>query len=154
MNCQEALELMLETETSQLRLQPGGGLETHLAECALCAAKAERLAACGAELRAAYAQLSPYTPPDDVAAAVLSASASSKPRRRSRTRAVVSLAALTSLAAAALLLLLQHDRRVDDPPAVEAAATPFEVDVPPDKNAMVFHTRNPNITVVWIYSGD
>lgn len=74
----------------------------------------------------------------------------------SRRTQRVTWATFASLAAAAVFMLMAwHSREAavaDD--AGSAPRAPFSVTVPANQSAIVFETNNPNITVVWLYSGD
>lgn len=71
------------------------------------------------------------------------------------TRRVVAVTGFIGIAAAlTLFVVARRDRSaaVDAmSPVPVADSTSIAVEVPHDRNAIVFATKNPNISVVWIY---
>lgn len=140
MRCQDALERMLEAEPSALRGDDTAdpGLARHLRECARCRAVADALVE---ELDALDAGL------DHVA----------RPSRAPRRRSVATWAPLAAAAVLAAALLLGRDAgrtAIPDrgPEAVDTGQTArVAVTLPADRGGAVMSTRNPNITIVWLY---
>jgi hypothetical protein len=88
-----------------------------------------------------------------IAAKVVSIRANAWRRRRAAVAGLLSLAA----AAAVVLVVAGRNRVVPMTPSVQlatpadSAASAIAVEVPEGKNAIVFATKNPLISVVWIY---
>ena len=156
MNCDDARGWLLDAEPEALARMDASPVAEHLQSCAACRDAASRILAGHRELCAAYGALSPRAG----AAAVV------RGVRERQTVAVTALgrhrlavAGLVSLAAAATVLIAvaRRDRvppvRQAIPPGVvaDSVASAIAVDVPEGRNAIVFATRNPLISVVWIY---
>ncbi len=112
------------------------------------------------ELRSAYLAVLPREAAGDVAQRAIGAlpdMLSMLPHTRSRRRTAV--AGLLSLATAAAIVLAvsRRDRAAPTLPAArpgtpaDSTPSPIAVEVPEGRNAAVFATRNPLISVVWIY---
>jgi len=124
MNCQEARDLLLQADLPALRGMDGSALATHVQSCPACRRASDLILQDTALLH-------------DVL---------DRPRQRRRA---ARMALPVAIAAAAALVLVLSPR--DGPPVGSAAdAPPVRVGVT-DRNAAVFETRNPNITVVWLF---
>jgi len=154
LDCAQTREALLEADPHALRTGAPGALGRHLATCSRCRADALRITQFTGALATRLA-----SPPALDARAVVHA-ARRPPRHPSRRRHLVG-AGLPLAAAAVLATLLLVGREASDdslpgPPAnrepLTALATPVvEFTPPPDRNAVVLQTRNPDITVVWLY---
>jgi hypothetical protein len=138
MNCIEAREAMLVVEPAELR---GGNtlLAAHVRWCDECRTRAERLAG---DL-------------DLLTAAVLNRRATTTVRESRPSR--VALLAGLPIAAALLITatVVAHNKHARTPAVVPmATSNSVSVDVAPGQNAAVFATSDPNVTVVWISSGE
>lgn len=168
MNCERALDRMLEAEPAELRGEGGTELARHIRGCPRCQRTAGVLVA---ELSALDAALDAYAEEGDPEVAADAALAAiragsvpgrARPHRGGRMRATRGLAArlgagLGLAAAAALAALLLRGPSGPTPPPPSAAGSPdprepaVAVTPPPGRGAAVLQTRNPDITVVWLY---
>lgn len=173
MNCVDAREALLEAELPMAEGGNSSPLAKHLHECANCGALAVALQNQHQATQSYYQGLRPRMSSDALATAVLDGP-TVLPMRRStaagsvlhvsqlrspgKRRGMVAAAFLgASIAAGMTLFVLHRDatgRRDAYDRESSARRVPIEVEVPSNQNAIVFETRNPNITVVWIYSGD
>ncbi len=117
---------------------------------------AQRLAAA---VHACVKELPPRQAPHAVASKVFAAARTEAPARQRRSAMRTVGFGLVPVVAAALLMLVIHIRRDARRDALQASidaafASPIavtSVKVPPGRNAIVFKTQDPNISVVWIY---
>lgn len=150
MRCEEARRALLEAEPATLRPGESDDLGRHLDACERCRRAAARIL----EGNRALNEWFDRAPALDVDAVV--ADAAGAPRRTGRlVRWGAALAAAASLAA--LLLVGREASEVtapsaspSPPPAVAAAPLP-DLALPPGRNAVVLETRDPDITVIWLY---
>jgi hypothetical protein len=178
MTCEEMRNFLLEASVDEVAaaMETRGTREyAHLRECAGCSALAERLADGFGQLAAEYRSLSSGFDADAAALSLVatahgttgrsdiassSVTSSNLARRhpngagRRRTRYEFAATLLALSVAAVLLLLLSR-------PAAEQGAniatdedfsSPVAVEVGENQNAIIFETRDPKITVVWLYS--
>ncbi|MBW3553506.1 MAG: hypothetical protein KY466_08350 [Gemmatimonadetes bacterium] len=152
MTCRDALERMMEAEPAVLEgaASADAALAEHLRGCGRCRAVADVLARELAALDAGLGEL---------------ASPGADPREQLRPRFAVSGTRVWKwipLAAAALAAVLLLGRSGPPPgggpgPAEltaedrEPRATTLAVTLPENRGAAVMSTRNPKITVVWLY---
>jgi hypothetical protein len=140
---------MHEAELAELRGEGSTVLAVHVRQCSGCARRAGMLVQA-----------------TDVLAGMLEADGRDAELEVHRIRAIVRRTwpgrlAAASIAAAALLLFAVGLNRLDPggPPdavvtdASSLQATP-EVEIPTGRNAVVFRTSNPKITVVWYYPSE
>lgn len=151
MNCELALERMLDADPEELEDRGDSELVVHIQGCGRCQAVA-------AELLAGHQMLAAQIHSVDVdrgVEAVLPAVrrvATLRVRRRRLIRF-----ALPAAAAAVLALLATRDPLPSlplvDPPAQLAGQSRVQptVRLAPNTNALVLETTNPKITVVWFY---
>ena len=125
MNCQEARDLILQADLPALRGMDGSALATHVQSCAACRRASDRIL-------------------EDTA--LLGDALDHHPVRLHRAGRV---AVPVAIAAAAALVLLLSPR--GGPPVDSAADAPPVMVGVTDRNAAVFETPNPNITVVWLF---
>lgn len=173
MNCDTALDRMLEAEPSELRGDTGSTLGRHLAGCPRCRRVAGVLATAMESLDTTLATYGEAGDADAAAEAALAAvrraepSPADPPSRRGRrtggpapTPLLLSPRAWVPLAAAALVaVVLLADGDGPAPPAGEAGSTGrpealaprLAVAPPPGRSAAVLETRNPDITIIWLY---
>jgi hypothetical protein len=158
MRCEDARRELLEADIDEMQEGTMSPLSLHLDACARCRALAAEIRAFDDVMRADYAALVPGRTTDE--AARLAYVAPKVPGRRrvaaQRRRGVLIASALgIPLAAALLIFAVNADQPLErETTAPPASLEPVAVEVPPDQNAIVFATRNPSITVVWLYPGE
>ena len=152
MNCELALDRMLEADPEELALESHTELGVHIGGCERCRAVADEILAGQQTLGDAVRGLEAKGKVDAV---VHSVRAAVSTRRR---RKVVSVALLPLAAAAVFVLLVIRDGgRTPTPPLptqwIAQADVPSRpvITLPPATNAMVLQTENPKISVVWFY---
>lgn len=146
MTCDEARRLILEAEPAELAGEGGSPLAAHLRMCGACARRAAAVLRGQADLDRALGALGPGLGAGTAERMAVSA-------RRTGRRWLLPAAGLAAAAALVAVALLD----IDGPPPEGAAALPPVEDVPthvelqlsPERPAMVLATRNPAITVVW-----
>ena len=153
-NCEMALEQMLESDVEDLTGESGTDLAAHIAACERCQAVASEIVDGQRRLADSLRAMESGRRVD----AVLDEVRSQATRRRRRARVFGALVPLA--AAAALALLITSDRSGTVPPPSDAVVSESATAVPPPRtmvrlppatNAMVLKTDNPTITVVWFY---
>ncbi len=151
MNCELALEGMLDADPEELEGRGDSGLDVHIQGCGRCQAVAAELLA-GHEMLAARILSVELDRGVEAVLPAVRRAATQRIRRRRLTRF-----ALPAAVAAALVLLAIRDRAPStplvDPPAQLAGQPPAQpsVRLAPNTNALVLQTNNPKITVVWFY---
>jgi anti-sigma factor RsiW len=151
-NCDVALERMLEADPDELAGRGDSELALHVAGCARCGAVAAELLAGQETLAAGLRSLEGGRDVEVVLDGVRRAAARRRRRRRLLSRVAAPLAA-----AAALALLVVGDRgsqvrpQASLPPRAAVSRPEQTVRLAPNTNAVVFETDNPKITVVWFY---
>ena len=150
MNCELALDRMLEADREELALESHTELGVHIGGCERCRAVADEILAGQQTLGDAVRGLEAKGKVDAV---VHSVRAAVSTRRR---RKVVSVALLPLAAAAVFVLLVIRDggRPPPLPPqSIAQADVPSRpvITLPPATNAIVLQTGNPKISVVWFY---
>jgi hypothetical protein len=179
MKCSNALEGLLTANPAVLARCTGDAgarplvgadaeLLAHVRACAHCAAIARTLRAQHEALVSVHGAVRSRRPAEQVAAAAFAAEDAREPARHGALRvagagvherswARIAAVALFAVGAAATVLVGIHGR---DQAANDATATAdptsgrpsmMAVEVPAGHNAVVFQTRNPNISVVWFY---
>jgi hypothetical protein len=126
MTCTEARDAVLVADPTALVHPTDAALANHLHSCAPCAEMARAL---GADLEMLRGGV----------------------RRRSKRRvATIAIAAALPIAAGIIAILVSRRATpiVIEPPAASTAS--ISVDVPPGKQATVFATKDPKVTIVWI----
>lgn len=165
MTCREALNRMLEADPAALRREAGAdpALEEHLAGCARCRRVAAALAAELGTLDAGLEELATTGGATAARGEVASASRLPEARRTVSARGRGGRAWIPLAAAAALAAVLVLGRDGDGPspdpagpgggvgPVAAGELARVAVTLPTDRGAAVVSTRNPNITVVWLY---
>ncbi len=149
-NCEMALDQMLESDVEDLTGESGTELAAHIAACERCQAVASEIVEGQRRLADSLRAMESGRTVD----VVLDEVRSQATRRRRRARAFGVLVPLA--AAAALALLVTSDRSGTVPsdaviPEIAIAVPPTLVRLPPATNAMLLKTDNPKITVVWFY---
>ncbi len=146
MTCNDALAAMLECDPREVEPGAGSPLAEHLRECAACQMKATAVLEHHATLVRAYQSAGDLGPCAHAAV----------PRRR----LTMLVPWMATAIAAAVVLVVGMTRRVHRAAAVPAAverdatappAPSLAVEVPPGKNAIIMNTKDPTISVVWIY---
>lgn len=151
MNCELALERMLEADPEELEGCGDSVLGVHIRSCGRCQAVAAELLAGHKMLAARMLSVELDRGVEAVLPAVRRA-ATRRIRRRWLTRF-----ALPAAIAAALVLLAIRDPAPSTPlvdPLAQLADQPSAqptVRLAPNTNALVLETNNPKITIVWFY---
>ena len=151
MNCELALERMLDADPEELEGRGDVELVVHIQGCGRCQAVA-------AELLAGHEMLDAQIRSVDVGRGVerVLPAAQRAAIQRVRRRRLIRFA-LPAAAAAVLALLVTRDPVPSVPlvdPQAQLAGQPPEqqtVRLAPNTNAVVLKTNNPKITVVWFY---
>jgi hypothetical protein len=168
MNCDQVRNALMAADVPFTTEEFDDAVADHLRGCSSCRALSSALEHQIGELLSVYQGLNPRTSAEQVAdvalrkAPLLQVSTGRSPvgktfqagraGRRSRRGALA--AGLLGVAAAAAAIVFAATRHTGSAAPDVAQRVPIEVQVPENQNAIVFETRNPNITVVWIYSGD
>jgi hypothetical protein len=154
MNCDEALDLLLEVDLEELSRNPQSSLGMHLAECARCRTTAATMIDAQSVLRGALT-LQPRRSADQLVDDVLTSGGNrTAPQRRLPDEVRWAIAVPVALAAGIAFLIL---RGIEPPPSdvvpsvVAREETVSAVEVPEGHSAAIFRTSDPKITVVWIY---
>ncbi len=151
MNCELALERMLDADPEELKGHGDSELVLHIQGCGRCQAVAAELLQ-GHEMLAERIQSVDLDRGVEAVLPAVRRVATRRVRRRRLTRF-----ALPAAAAAVLVLLAIRDRvpsmPLVDPPAQLPGQPPKQptVRLAPNTNALVLETNNPKITVVWFY---
>lgn len=160
MNCEAARQAFLEADPEDLSSGGNAGLPEHLRTCPQCARVA-------AMLNEAHAQLAEHLegvmvdPPAHVIDEVLRRSRSVEQVSKERRERILALgrralAPLLTAAAIAGLMLWSTGRgpTTDSVPTAEAVLpAPPRVEAPAGTSVAVIQTKNPSITVVWLFAG-
>lgn len=154
MTCDQILALLLDAEPDDLLRKTTSPLALHLAQCASCRAAATRLHHGFAEAQGAYLQIEPASGEESMVAAPPLA----KPHQarlpgsaRPWLLVAVGIAALLAVVLLPRLASLGPAEVATVEPVTRAPIAPPTVQVPPEQNAIVLPTRDPLISVVWIY---
>jgi anti-sigma factor RsiW len=159
MNCRSARDAIREADVAELEAPGDTELGRHLAVCPDCRAAAAAVLDGTAALRAALDEMVASAPRRSVDSALAELR---RPRTRlpSLPRPLPRLAPW-AVAAAAVLAASLLTRTPPAPPAMDrpslslaAAAPPPVVEDAGGADIAVFDTRDPGITVVWIYQED
>ncbi len=151
MNCELALERMLDADLEELEGRGDSELVVHIQGCGRCQAVAAELLAGYEMLAAQIHSVDADRGVERVLPAVRRAAI-----RRVRRRRLIRFA-LPAAAAAVLALWAARDPMPSmllvDPPARLAGQPPTQptVRLAPNTNALFLETNNPKITVVWFY---
>jgi len=145
MTCAEARDAMLEAEPAVLQAAGPDELGRHLASCAACAALAARILETTRGLDRALAHLTE-------APAVSARRTPVRARPRGRRRLATWGLAAAAVVATITLVRLRPGPLPPAPAPRAAAPAGVEVDLASARaGAVVFHTADPTITVVWFY---
>lgn len=151
MNCELALERMLDADPEELEGRGDVELVVHIQGCGRCQAVAAELLAGHEMLAAQIHSVDADRGVERVLPAVRRAAI-----QRVRRRRLIRFA-IPAAAAAVLALLVTRDpvpsMPLGNPPAQLAGSAPEQptVRLAPNTNALVLETNNPKITVVWFY---
>ena len=151
MNCELALERMLDADPEELEGRGDSELISHIQGCGRCQAVAAELVA-GHEMLAAQIHSVDVDRGVERVLPAVRRAATQRVRRRRLIRF-----ALPAAAAAVLALFATRDRVPSVPlgnPPARLAGPALEqptVRLAPNTNALVLKTNNPKITVVWFY---
>jgi predicted anti-sigma-YlaC factor YlaD len=161
MNCEVARQALLEADPDALSASGNGALADHLRTCPKCARMAALLNEGHTQL-AAHLDEDMVNPPAALVDEVLQRSRAPSEVAKERRERLFSvgrraLAPLLAAAAIAGLMLWSNEplpspRSVATPDQTAPAATP-RIEAPAGKSVAVIQTRNPSITVVWLFSG-
>jgi hypothetical protein len=159
MTCAETLDVLLEAEPETLAGAGDPVVAEHLQSCLRCQDIAAQLLAAHEHDRDLFLSAAPRLPSDAIARNVMAAAHVATPARHRRSHVRTIGFGLVPIAAAAMVVLAIHPRRdarrealqasIDAAFAESVAVT--GVKVPPGRNAVVFKTQDPNISVIWIY---
>lgn len=139
MNCEECRELMVEADPELLTGIGDEPVAAHITSCEACRDLARAMLGQLSVTRATYSRIEPVSQP---------------PRhtvRFIRRRAVWAVATLAAAAVAVITIVGRRDAASAPDVPSDAASTLVSVVVPDGRNAIVFATKNPLISVVWIY---
>ncbi len=138
MNCDECRDAMLEADPELLTGIGDAPVAVHIQTCERCRDLAAAMLGQLTLARNAYARIESGSPP---------------PRHSVRFIPRRAVWAVATLAAAAVVITIIGGRRVAPAPEApsDTASTSVAVVVPDGRNAIVFATKNPLISVVWIY---
>lgn len=153
MTCAQALDHILEADPAELRADAPGELAEHLRGCGRCRDAAERVLAGQAELAYGLAALASMGAADRTRVRPIGTAPTAV--RRWAVRAALPLAA-----AAALALVLRQPSPSAPPASARLAAAAIQRDMMteddlvepgPGRGVAVMATRDPGVTVVWLY---
>ena len=143
MNCQAALDLMLEAEPADLAGKPDSELSRHIQGCAPCRGAAQRILEAEGSLREALAAAAPRR---SAAEAVQLAG-----QRQMRARRLWPLVPLAAAAGVAGLILTRRHPMELMLPAAPPPAPRIAVTAPPGRSVAVLQTDNPDVVLIWFY---
>ena len=149
-NCEMALDQMLESDVEDLTGESGTELAAHIVACERCQAVASEIVEGQRRLADSLRAMEAVRTVD----VVLDEVRSQATRRRRRARAFGVLVPLAAAAALALLVTSDPSGTVPSDaviPEIAIAVPPTLVRLPPATNAILLKTDNPKITVVWFY---
>ena len=155
MECREFIDAMQEAELAELRGEGGTPLAEHVRVCDECAGYAKHVLTATDRLAASLLEESGR---GSVVGArrVLAATRPAWPRRFAGL--AVGTAALVTLAVGLDRAgVLSRDVLLENPSdaiGMDQQSTSPGIDVPAGRNAVVFRTSNPKITVVWYYPSE
>ena len=151
MNCELALERMLDADPKELEGRGDVELAAHIETCSRCQAVAAELVAGHDMLAAGILSVDGTQGVEAVMPAVRRA-AVQRVRQRRLIRFVLPMAAAAALAVMAIRYRVPA-MPIGSPPAQLADQIPARTTVrlAPNTNAVVLETDNPKITVVWFY---
>ncbi|CAA9316946.1 MAG: hypothetical protein AVDCRST_MAG89-1451 [uncultured Gemmatimonadetes bacterium] len=151
MTCAQALDYMLEADAPELHADAPGALAGHLRGCAPCRSVAQRILEAQAELASGLAALTAAGVREEVRVRPIGSAPSAV--RRWALRAALPLAG-----AASMLLVLRPAASPPESARVAAAAIQRDmmheeplVEPGPGQGVAVMATRDPGVTVVWLY---
>jgi hypothetical protein len=143
MNCGECQELMLEADPELLTGIGDEPIARHISACEVCRELASGILDATGAVRSAYTLVRPAPVPAPV---------------RIRTIGRRAIWAVASLAAAAAVVIVvsggSHGvdgRGIWKNLEPDMPTSSIAIEVPEGKNAIVFDTKNPKVSVVWIY---
>jgi anti-sigma factor RsiW len=160
MNCHEAREWLIDADPDVLTHAEASPVAGHLQSCASCRAVVARLLTAQHGMHGAYLAVAPRKSAAEVAQQVLAGESKVLPitaTRRGRRNVVAAASVLSLATAAAVLIAVVGRQRAPAAPAfqpavvADTAVSSITVEVPEGRNAIVFTTRNPLISVIWIY---
>ena len=155
MNCEQVRNQLLEGDADlwEEELHIASPFHQHISGCAECRALLETLSKEVSAVSLAYVEIRPRLNSGSAADAVLAQENAAQAGSASGHRARWSLLVGLTSAAAAASIFAFAGRKAELPPSSETPA-PMTVAVPGNQSAIVFETKDPNITVVWLISGD
>ena len=147
MNCETALDRLLEADRVELEGQGDSPLALHVRDCEACRHAADQILASQLLLHEALATFQP-----SANAAPSQAPSALAWRRPLVWRGVIPLAAAASLAVFLLTRDVTEEASVTvSPTAPEQTVASVVVTPPANRSIGVFETSNPKITVVWFF---
>jgi hypothetical protein len=176
LDCRTALDRLLEAASGELRGEGGSELAGHVRACPRCRAVADRLLQGQAGLARALAEIRPGRSVDSALEELPDERAIAADVRARGARRWAWLAPLAAAAALTGVLLLrdggtERPSAVVEAPPVEAppprlpaigpapvtgqtpVAGPAPVAAPSARHLVVFETRDPSMTIIWISNG-
>ncbi len=151
MNCEEARELMLEADLTDLKMETGTSLSEHLRGCRKCRSSAEIILGTESTFAAALDSLKPARSFEEAVVTTLSAPVESG-RKRIRT-----LPILLPLAAAAVLFffifpLWNGEVEIPRDPVLPVLAVELPaVAAPVERTAMILDSGDPDYQIIWLF---
>jgi hypothetical protein len=154
MICRDVREAMLEADPAELTQARNNPLAQHLRDCSRCREAARAILDAEQALAAELQRLVPE-PDLDLVIREGSTTGVEGTDRLGRGRPLASrkttLLPLALAAGLAALLLLREPSLPGAPFTPPDRSAAFEVEPSPDQNVMVLATKDPNITVVWLF---
>jgi hypothetical protein len=156
MNCQEALEAILEADPGVLEAPGATPLGLHLQECPRCRAKARAILQGEAHLAMGLARNLRAPDLDEILQQAAERGPAGVGSGRKALWSVSTGRVIRTLiplaAAATLVLLLGRSPSLPGPTYLPRQGHPgLNVEVPQDQRVAVMETGNPDIAVVWIF---
>jgi hypothetical protein len=154
MSCRDIRQAMLEADPAELTQAQNSPLARHLLDCSRCREAASAILE--AE-HALAAELQRLVPEPDLDFVIREGSAAGVegigPLGKGRLSAIrkTTLLPLALAAGLAALLLLREPSLPGAPFTPPDRSAAFEVEPSPDQNVMVLATKDPTITVVWLF---
>lgn len=153
MTCQEVREALLSVDLTELTGEGDGQLAQHLESCMRCRGAAQAVLDAEADLATELSVLVPEPNLDLVIQEGMTPSAERVRRWAGPTRLGFLKTALPVALAAGLagILMLREPSLPGKPFVAPDRSATFEVEPAPDQNVMVLATKDPTITVVWLF---
>jgi hypothetical protein len=159
MTCSEVQTELLSIDPVLLPVAGDSPMNAHLRACSRCQSTANRMLYHYERERDEYLGITSRYSPNEITTHVLARVgpvAFRAPRQRRMRRAALALIPLAAAAVAVTVVSMRRNARRDAfqqsvDAAFAASRMISSIQVPPGRNAAVFTTRDPDISVVWIY---